>query len=123
MGEPIVYQTISFDSIPWKQTDWLGPGDPSGEFHHLLHEEPRTGALSLLIRFAPGYIGKSLEWHSVAQELFLIDGDLTHTGRKLQAPAFIYVPAGAVHGNISSEGGALLFVKVEGPLDINYVED
>lgn len=121
--EMINYRNLAFDDIPWKQTSWLGPGDPPGEFHHLLHEEPETGVMSLLVRFAPGYSGRSLEWHSVAQELFLLEGDLSHTGRELRAPAFVYVPAKAVHGKIRSKNGALLYVRIDGPLDTNYVEE
>lgn len=119
----IDYQNLKLEQIPWKQTTWLGPGDPPGEYHHVLHVEPQTGAMSLLVRFEPNYAGQSLEWHSVAQELFLLEGDLNHTGTELRAPAFVYVPARAVHGKISSKNGALLYVRIDGPLDTNYVAE
>ena len=120
--EFVFKSNIDYKSLPWKEMD-PGPGDPPGECEYLLCEEPRTGASTYLAKFPPGWTGKSREWHSVAQEIFLLEGDLTQPGMELQAPAYLYIPAGKVHGPFSTRAGAVYLYKFDGPFDINYCEE
>ena len=73
--------------------------------------------------FPPGWTGKSREWHSVAQEIFLLEGDLSQPGIELEAPAYLYIPAGKIHGPFSSKNGAVYLYKFDAPFDINYCEE
>ena len=116
------FADIDFDQLPWEYGA-PGPGDPPGEGSVLLCEEPRTGATTHLGKFPAGWIGKSTEWHSAAQAIYLIDGDLNHAGTELRAPAYIYIPARTVHGPFSTVNGCLLFETLDGPFDINYCDE
>ena len=118
----IVRSHIDDEKIPWEEYE-PGPGDPPGQCGHVLCEEPRTGATTHLAKFSPGYTGKSREWHSVAQEFFLLEGDLSQPGIELQAPAYLYIPAGKIHGPFSSKNGAVYLYKFDAPFDINYCEE
>jgi hypothetical protein len=75
---------------------------------HTVSKDAETGAGSLLVRFPPGwrFEGELPE----ANELFVLDGRLSVSGRDLSCGWYSYLPADAGPLTCSSAGGATAYV-------------
>jgi len=98
-------------------------GDSSPEIS-ILHEDPKTKATKLLIR-TPRGIHIRKHWHSANETHTMIVGTAVFAcdGKRVeQGPgSFNYLPAKMVHEAWSS-AGSVVFITVDGPWDVNWVE-
>ena len=114
---------IAFDDLEWTTSAALWGGtdlDVAAVPVAVLSWDADTDASTLLIRLPAGWSTPAPERHSVLQEEVLLEGDLTITGQRFTAPAFLCFPPGELHGPAHTEGGALLLVMLSGPFDIEY---
>ena len=98
-------------------------GDSSPEIC-ILHVDPKTKATKLLIRTPKG-IHVRKHWHSANETHTMILGTPVFAceGKRIeQGPgSFNYLPAKMVH-EAWVPAGALVFITVDGPWDVNWVE-
>ncbi|CAN0506748.1 unnamed protein product, partial [Phaeothamnion confervicola] len=83
----------------------------------VLSRNPLTGQQTLLLRLDPGYRQGGAGSHGVWWQAFVLAGTARLGATELRRGAFVHRPAGTVEGPLASEGGALLYVKLDGFLD------
>jgi mannose-6-phosphate isomerase-like protein (cupin superfamily) len=93
----------------------------------ILHKDPKSGATRLLIR-VPKDFHITPHWHSANETHTVLQGIFVMRcmGKQdtLREAGFNYVPARMVHEAWTTERlGALLFITVDGPWDVNFVSD
>ncbi|WP_457092659.1 cupin domain-containing protein [Microvirga sp. P5_D2] len=101
----------------------LGIGSPEIT---ILHVDQKTGATKLMIRVpqnfhVPKHWHTANETHTVVSGTFIMD----HNGSReeLGPGAFNYVPSKLIHEAWTKpDEGTLLFITVDGPWDVNWVE-
>ncbi|MBL8383274.1 MAG: cupin domain-containing protein [Burkholderiales bacterium] len=83
----------------------------------VLSRNPVGGQQTLLLRLAPGYRQAGRGAHGACLQALVLSGAVSLGERVLGPGAFMHRPAQAVEAPLASEGGALLYVKVDGRLD------
>jgi len=96
---------INESDLMWRP--FLVPGIPGGIEVKLLSHDRVTGAVSLLARYPARWRHDVRRYHSGDEELFILEGDLRIGSKVLTERAYAYIPAGLVHGPISTETGCL----------------
>ena len=76
-----------------------------------------TGGQTLLIRLLPGYAQTGAGSHGATWQHYVLDGEGRIGGEVHAAASYLYRPAGSVEPPLSSDTGALLYVKLDGWLD------
>lgn len=112
----------NYEDIKWdKILPELGESSPEIS---ILRVEPRTQATKLMIR-SPKAIHIRKHWHSANETHTMIRGTAVFAcdGKRVeQGPgSFNYLPAKMVHEAWVPAGG-LVFITVDGPWDVNWVE-
>ena len=94
------------------ERDWE-PTDVSGmQVRRLVRDEARR-CVTLVGRLTAGATVEAHR-HAETEELYMIDGDLTVDGRRLQSGDFCATPHGSIQGSIHSEAGCtFLLLSVE----------
>jgi mannose-6-phosphate isomerase-like protein (cupin superfamily) len=119
MPQPIFsnYEDLKWDKI----LPDLGGASPE---ICVLHVDPQTKATKLLIR-TPKAIHIRKHWHSANETHTLILGRATFAcdGKRIEQPpgSFNYLPAKMPHEAWSPAGG-LVFITVDGPWDVNWID-
>ena len=83
----------------------------------VLSRNPVTGQQTLLMRLDPGYAQTGAGAHGAWMQAFVLTGACTLGETMLTRGTFMHRPAGVVEAPLSSEAGALLYVKLDGFLD------
>jgi hypothetical protein len=97
---------INQQDLPWEE--FRVKGVPSGLKAKTLSRDPKTGAVSLLLSYPPGWRSRAdSNYHSGAEEIFVLEGDLTVGGRTLTDRCYSFIPGGMAHGPISTKNGCL----------------
>jgi quercetin dioxygenase-like cupin family protein len=111
-----------YKDLKWEK---LNPelGESSPELC-ILHLDPKTKATKMLIRNSVA-IGGRKHWHTANETHTVIHGQVTYEcdGKRAQLGpgSFNYIPSKMIHEAWSS-AGALVFVTLDGPWDLNYVD-
>jgi len=79
----------------------------------VLSRNPLTGGQSLLWRLEPGYKQHKAATHSGAWQMYVLEGQAQMGEEQLTTGTYVYSPAATVDAPISSDYGALLFVKTD----------
>jgi hypothetical protein len=93
------------DDLPWVPFD-LRPWPP-GLQAKLLSRDVKSGAISLLVYYPPGWESRDPGYHRADEELFVLEGDLTVGERTLTRWSYLYVPSETIHGPRRTENGCL----------------
>lgn len=92
---------------------WAALPGLDGITERVLASDPRTGAYTRLLRFAPGADARAMgvQVHDFWEEAFIVEGELTDVtlDRTFPAGAYTCRPPGMVHGPWISGTGALIF--------------
>jgi hypothetical protein len=92
--------------LPWEE--FRVKGVASGLKAKTLSRDRKTGAVSLLLSYPPGWRSKAdSNYHSGDEEIFVLEGDLTIGERTLTDRCYSFIPAGMTHGPISTRNGCL----------------
>jgi hypothetical protein len=103
---------IQAQGLPWTQSD-VSAVRP-GVRVKILSEDSRTGASTQIVAYPEGYelpAGQSL---SVAEELFVLDGELRIGEVRHHAHCYAYLPAGFRRGPIATLRGAVVLSMFPG---------
>jgi hypothetical protein len=96
-------------SIPWESFDVRGM--PSGLQRRVLSRSPSMGAVTQFT-YVPAGWSHPAGYHNVDEEIIVLEGDLSIvdvTGEeKLTTYSYTFLPAGVMHGPMSSRRGAVL---------------
>ena len=118
-----VYQNTK--DLKWeKLVPELGDASPEIAF---LHKDPQTGAEQLMIRGQANYHAPR-HWHTANETHTVVYGTWTmkHDGgekEKVLGPGgYNYMPSKMVHEGWVGPEGNLLFITVDGPWDIHFME-
>lgn len=76
----------------------------------VLHRDEATGLQSALWRLQPGAVIKSHQ-HTADEECLVLEGSILVGGHPLKAGDFHFMESGSEHPDVTSEQGALLFLK------------
>jgi hypothetical protein len=119
MTKPSLY-IPNLDVLGWQAADkvmsgWPGAAPSIGAQVKLVNRDPDTGAFVAMGKLPPGAHDPALGVHSCHEELFLVRGDLSVNRQTLSGPAYWYIPAGTVHGDIRTSSGAVVIMAFTGP--------
>jgi mannose-6-phosphate isomerase-like protein (cupin superfamily) len=115
-------QHARYDDLQWQiMVPELGADGPQAA---ILRVDPKTGATQLLIRM-PKRMHVPVHWHSANETHTVIKGTMVfeHGGQphELGPGGFNYIPARTHHQAWSATDDALVFITVDGPWDVNWV--
>jgi mannose-6-phosphate isomerase-like protein (cupin superfamily) len=115
-------QHARYDDLRWQiMVPELGADGPQAA---ILRVDPKTGATQLLIRM-PKRMHVPVHWHSANETHTVIKGTMVfeHGGQphELGPGGFNYIPARTHHQAWSATDDALVFITVDGPWDVNWV--
>ena len=110
------------DDLKWQiMVPELGTDGPQAA---ILRVDPKTGATQLLIKM-PKRMHVPVHWHSANETHTVITGTMVfeHGGQphELGPGGFNYSPARTPHQAWSVTDDALVFITVDGPWDVNWV--
>ncbi len=88
----------------------------------VLSKNAVSGWQTLLVRLAPGYQHAGSGSHYVTQQWFVLAGSVVLGDRRLAKGVYVHRPVGTVAPALRSPEGALLFMKVDGPLDLQLTD-
>ncbi|ANY77288.1 hypothetical protein BB934_02845 [Microvirga ossetica] len=115
---------LNFQDMKWDKTvPELGAGSPEIT---ILHVDQKTGATKLMIR-VPQNFHVPKHWHTANETHTVVSGTfiMAHDGNReeLGPGSFNYVPSKLVHEAWTKpDEGTLLFITVDGPWDVHWVE-
>ena len=89
----------------------------------ILSYDEETGAVTLMVKYPEGFTHPSLTYHTVTEELFILQGRIKMQGHEYRTGYYSYRPPGMVHGEMEVlEDDTILLIMLSGPLDYNEVE-
>jgi len=100
--------------------------DPPGSESVVVREDPKTGALDLLVRYPAGHVFAP-HWHNANERIVMVEGRLVlrnEGGEKaLEAGAFAFLPAKEVQRmSCEGKGRCTFYISWDGPLDFHRVK-
>lgn len=108
-GRPGFVIHYDLASVAWESFE--AKGMPRGLMRQLLSRSPSMGAVSQ-ITYVPAGWSRPVGYHDVDNEVFLLEGDLSigegARAEKLTKYSYSYLPAGVMHGPVTSRQGAVL---------------
>lgn len=121
--DPAIY--LKYEDYKWEK---LIPelGDLSAEMT-ILHVNPKTGGTQLMIRCPKNYHAPK-HWHTANETHYCVYGHFLmrdHDGKvaDLSPGSYNYMPSKMIHeGWTNSEEGNLLYISLDGPWDINFID-
>jgi mannose-6-phosphate isomerase-like protein (cupin superfamily) len=93
----------------------------------ILHVDPRTHATQLMIR-TPKNFHVPRHWHTANETHTVVSGTITFEDEggqreELGPGSFMYMPSKMIHQAWTQpDEGSLLFITVDGPWDVNWVD-
>ena len=97
--------TLHADDGPWQPI-------AEGIAKKLLFQDPAAGVESYLLRMAPG-TRIAPHGHAKTEECLMLEGDCTIGAQRLGPGDFQAVPAGVDHPEVTTEAGALIYIRGE----------
>ena len=90
----------------------------------VLRTVEETGETVLLESIIPRWDYPVIEYHSCAEELFLVDGDMWLGNSGTMRPgSYLWRPAYYTHGPFYTRSGAVIIAWLESAVDSQYVDD
>lgn len=122
-SDSLVY--LKYEDFKW---DKLIPGSGPGTAEiAVLHVNPKTGATQLAIRLPKNYYIPK-HWHTANESIYDVYGNFVMQDENgkvgdLSPGSYGYMPRKMVHeGWSKADSATLLFVTVDGPWDIHFID-
>lgn len=118
-AEPALAITADSDQLKWGPCP---PFLPKGCGIAVLHGDPAKDNVDVFLK-VPGHSSLPLHWHTSAERMILVSGELqvTYEGQQtaaLKTGTYAYGPAKRPHdGRCLSQQACVLFIAFESPLD------
>lgn len=103
---------IQAQLIPWRR---IGPGNarPDAEYKFLSRDDT-TGACSAIIRYPAGWRREADEYLDVAEEFYVLDGEIEMNGLRFGHDTYGYAAKGAPRSGMSAANGAVVLTFFDG---------
>ena len=89
----------------------------------ILSYDEETGAVTLMIKYPKGFSHPFLTYHTVTEELYIVQGRITMQDKEYGKGYYAFRPPGMVHGEMEVlEDDTILLIMLSGPLDYNEVD-
>lgn len=114
--------------VPLDKIQWSPPEPRPGRSQiAIIHVDPETKATQLYFRLPPRMHARR-HWHSANETNVVIRGtfEIQHDGgeRLIMRPGdFNFMPKRMIHQAWAGEEETIIFVSLDGPWDVNFVED
>jgi hypothetical protein len=105
-------------AAPWSNP--ITPGFPPGAMRKSLRIDPDTGAGTWLLGVLPQWREPRVEIHPVAEEAFIISGEMVTDRGVMVAGCYFWRPPHIPHGPFATETGALILFRTDGHLHTFY---
>jgi len=98
---PLASRYVTVDALPWKPTKWKGID------MKVLLEDPDSGLLTALFRWAPG---SELPFHEHVriEQTYVLEGSFEDEEGECHAGQFVWRPAGSRHVARSKHGALII---------------
>ena len=103
------------DSVEWSPMDFPGAS------LRVLHTNPDTGGMSLLIHMNPGAVIPAHFHTKAAEALYVLEGDFVEAGVTSEPGTFYAAKAGVPHGPHTTVGGCTVLITLSAELDVVLV--
>ena len=104
-------EIVDSDSMRWALSGIVGEAD-AGITVKKLHMNAATGDGIFLAGIVPGWFLSEAETHPVAQEVFMLQGDVLLPGRgSFTSGCYFWRPPLGLHGPLISRAGALILLR------------
>jgi hypothetical protein len=111
------------EKVPW-EPHVVGGQRMDPLLQKILSYDDATGAVTLMVRYPKGFSHASLTYHTVTEELFIIQGRIKMQGKEYGKGYYAFRPPGMVHGEMEVlEDDTILLMMLSGPLDYNAVDE
>jgi len=111
------------EKVPW-EPHVVGGKRIDPLLQKILSYDDATGAVTLMVRYPKGFSHSSLTYHTVTEELFIIQGRIKMQGKEYGKGYYAFRPPGMVHGEMEVlEDNTILLMMLSGPLDYNEVDE
>jgi len=113
--------------VRFEDERWL-PGRFPGRSVKIVRGDA-DGARGFFYRIPAGSRQPRTEWHDCAEAGLMLAGDLWHVrangglGGTMREHCYFWRPPRALHSPMGSDGGALMWLYVDGPLVNHYLDD
>lgn len=117
------------DALEWTPLSEVIPGYPQELSESLrpeaklMNQDPDTGGFTMIVKLPPGAGSVTRGSHSCDEEMFLLEGDLAIDGETFSSQTYWFYPAGTIHGDTHTEGGAVLIKTFSGGWDFTVAKD
>jgi anti-sigma factor ChrR (cupin superfamily) len=98
-------------AIKWTPLDFPGVSMKT------LHQDRRTGGMTVMTRMQPGAAIPAHSHTRADETVYILQGDFVEDGVAYGPGSFFAGAAGTVHGPHRTEGGCVLLTTFSGPLD------
>jgi uncharacterized RmlC-like cupin family protein len=100
------------ESVKWSPLDF--PGSSLG----VLHSDPTTGAMTILIRMAPGAVIPAHSHSKADEALYVLEGDFVEAGVTSGPGTFYAAKARVPHGPHTTVRGCTVLLGLSAELDV-----
>ena len=104
-------QIISTDLLPWSPLDFPGVS------MRIVHQDERTGAMTVLTRLDPGAVIPAHSHSQADETVFVLSGDFIEAGTAHLTGSYFIGSAGTPHGPHESRGGCVVLTTFSAKLD------
>jgi quercetin dioxygenase-like cupin family protein len=107
---PTTSEELLLDSRDVATRPWQQFADTTGLYHRVLWRDPTRRSYAGLLHMDPGTSLPPHIHHHAAHHLWVVSGECTISGRRLDSGSYVSVPAGVQHGiDRAGRAGCLLF--------------
>jgi len=111
------------ERIPW-EPHVVGGKRMDPLLQKVLSYDEETGAVTLMIKYLKGFPHPFLTYHTVTEELYIVQRRITTQGNEYGKGYYAFRPPGMVHGEMEVlEDDTILLMMLSGPLDYNEVDE
>ena len=107
--------TLHADSVEWSPLGFPGSS------LRVLHSDPATGAMTILIRMAPGAVIPAHSHTKADEALYVLEGDFVEAGVTSGPGTFYAAKAGVPHGPHTTVRGCTVLLGLSAELDVVLV--
>ena len=103
-------------TVDWMQLDFAGGS------MKMLHQDQRTGGMTVMTRMQPGAVIPAHSHTQADETVYVLEGDFIEDGVAYGPGSFFVGAAGTVHGPHASERGCVLLTTFSAPLDFGLAK-
>lgn len=117
MARPAL-EFYEIEKVPW-EPHVVGGKIMGPLLQKILSYDEETGAITLLVKYPKGFTHPSLTYHTVTEELLILEGRIRMQGKEYGKNYYAFRPVGMIHGEMEVLEETILLIMLSGPMDYN----